>query len=285
MSCSKPILNMLRPFRFSVAKPTVILSDPFENHSNRLFQALHYEAFCIEHGYPFLNIAFLDMAKYYKGCRIGPRTALLSRVPKRLFNNRKLVHVGVRQDSQSQSHLHWACQLFPVVFVGGFNFWVHELTTKYQNYFVKKYALKACFLNDVPLVHKINEWKSSGHAVVGLHIRRGDYQYYRNGRYFYDDSIYANLSVRFATMLSAKGCRIKIVAFSNDSTCIEQLIECKLSVNEWYIDHHLMSLCDMLIGPPSTFTAWASYIGRVPCFHLETPTSPFDLNSFRCNYG
>lgn len=272
----------LRFLRSRLGKAPIVLSEAFANHSNRLFQAIQYEAFCIEHGHRFCNISFLDMANYYKGCKVGPWSALLSRVPKCLFNNNTLVHLGIRQDSLSLSHLHWACELFPVVFVGGFSFWVGDLTLKYRNYFIEKYAIKDEFLNNVALVHEIQEWRSCGFTVIGLHIRRGDYRQYLNGRYCYDDYTYARYAKELSILLASKGKRVKTVAFSNDHTGIEQLIECRLSLNEWYIDHHLMSICDMLIGPPSTFTMWASYMGKVPCFHIETPSSPIGVESFRC---
>lgn len=55
----------------------------------------------------------------------------------------------------------------------------------------------------------------------------------------------------------------------------------KKSTNEWYIDHFLMSKCDYLIGPPSTFTMWASYIGKVKYYHIENDSGEIRLSDFK----
>lgn len=42
-----------------------------------------------------------------------------------------------------------------------------------------------------------------------------------------------------------------------------------------------MSQCDYLIGPPSTFTGWASYIGNVPLKYIESKNIDFTLEDFK----
>lgn len=258
----------------------VILSEAFENHSNRLFQSIHYEAYCIERGYRFYNTTFSDMATYYRGTKTNLGTCLLNSVPKSIFNNKNFKSIGIRQDSKDPSHIEWAYKLFPAVFVGGWDFRVHNLTEKLQDYFISKYTIKDRFLQGVNLVQHISQWKLDNYVVLGVHIRRGDYRTYENGRFFYSDCTYRHFAALLTKMLESDGRRVKIIAFSNDSTSINELIECELSMNEWYVDHHLMSQCDLLIGPPSTFTMWASYIGRVPYFHINSPSSPVGLSSF-----
>jgi hypothetical protein len=188
-------LNSLSPIK------TIILSEAFENHSNRLFQSIHYEAYCIESGYRFYNITFSDMAIYYRGTQSSLGTALLRSVPKCIFNNRKFQFIGIRQDSQSSVHLEWACKLFPVVFVGGWNFRVHDLTEKWRDYFISKYRIKDRFLQDVKLVRQITQWKLDDYIVVGVHIRRGDYRTYENGRFFYLDCTYKRFAVLLAKII------------------------------------------------------------------------------------
>ena len=43
----------------------IILLKGYGNHSNRLFQNIHFEAFCKEHNINYINPSFLDMCKYY----------------------------------------------------------------------------------------------------------------------------------------------------------------------------------------------------------------------------
>ena len=42
-----------------------------------------------------------------------------------------------------------------------------------------------------------------------------------------------------------------------------------------------MTQMDYLIGPPSTFTGWASYINEVPLFFMETADEELTFDKFR----
>ena len=44
-----------------------------------------------------------------------------------------------------------------------------------------------------------------------------------------------------------------------------------------------MSMCDYLIGPPSTFTSWASFIGNVPTYHIKNKYKKIELSDFVLN--
>jgi len=39
-------------------------------------------------------------------------------------------------------------------------------------------------------------------------------------------------------------------------------------------------MCDYLIGPPSTFTLWASYVGKVKYFHLKNKSGEIAIDDF-----
>lgn len=41
-----------------------------------------------------------------------------------------------------------------------------------------------------------------------------------------------------------------------------------------------MSKCDYLNGPPSTFTLWASYMGRVKYYQIKDNTGNIYINDF-----
>ena len=41
-----------------------------------------------------------------------------------------------------------------------------------------------------------------------------------------------------------------------------------------------LSKCDLILGPPSTFSGWAAWYGKVPIHFLENPTISLALDSF-----
>jgi hypothetical protein len=59
------------------------------------------------------------------------------------------------------------------------------------------------------------------------------------------------------------------ILFSNEALNIHASETVLLSHEKWYVDHHCMSLCNYLIGPPSTFTLWASYLGKTELKYIQ----------------
>ena len=90
---------------------------------------------------------------------------------------------------------------------------------------------------------------SEGEVLVGVHKRRGDYKEFQNGRYYYDDAVYETNKEAVRTILEGRGLKVRFLEFP-----LREALE----------DQWLMSRCDYLIGPPSTFSAWASFMGEVP---------------------
>lgn len=85
--------------------------------------------------------------------------------------------------------------------------------------------------------------------VVGVHKRRGDYREFLGGRYYYEDEVYERCEERLRSLLATTGRKARFVEFPQ---------------NDAVQDQWTMSRCDCLMGPPSTFSAWASFMGRVP---------------------
>jgi hypothetical protein len=50
-------------------------------------------------------------------------------------------------------------------------------------------------------------------------------------------------------------------------------------------DLYALAGCDRLIGPPSTFSSWASYYGDVPIYRILDPAAPVDGAGFQRSPG
>jgi len=261
----------------------IIISEPYGDHSNRLFQAVHYEAYCLDRGIGFMNVTFEDMTRHYPALKSGMSSRAASQAVKLLVKSRLAV---TRKDLKVKSDLDQA-HTKRLTFVGGFDFRVHDLTEKYQDYFIEKYSIAKSMVENNMLTREIAKWKSAGIAVVGVHLRRGDYQRFKGGKYFYSDSVYERIMLSIEKLTSKGGGLTKFVLFSNENFSIAPggNLDYTFSRNDWLTDHHLMSQCDYLVGPPSTFTLWASYIGKVPFHHIYDPKVAIDMSSFRCCTG
>ena len=108
-------------------------------------------------------------------------------------------------------------------------------------------------------------------VVVGIHKRRGDYRSWKGGIYFYEDSVYDRLMNEMRDCLKGKAVQFKVFSDENAKRSAEE-------------DQHLMSQCDYIIGPPSTFSTWASFMGKVPLLHIMDKDQKVRLCDFRMQW-
>lgn len=101
--------------------------------------------------------------------------------------------------------------------------------------------------------------------IIGVHIRRGDYATWRNGDYFYSQEQY----LRMCNIVTKEfgGNKIKFFLSSNekiDGSIFNSDEFFSLSESSPSKDLYALSLCDFIIGPPSTFSRWAAFYGDKP---------------------
>ena len=112
--------------------------------------------------------------------------------------------------------------------------------------------------------------------TVGIHIRRGDYKDYLGGRYFFSDDVYLNVINDFRKQMDAEGKRVRFLICSNDNITITDKSNDIFSIqgSNGITDLYALSCCDYIIGPPSSYSQWASFYGNVPLrFLLDTNSS------------
>lgn len=118
--------------------------------------------------------------------------------------------------------------------------------------------------------------------LVGVHIRHGDFLTDKNqGRYYYTAEQYA-AKLREVVELH----RPALVSFlvCSDSPQPSQAFDglsCTFSGKSALVDLYALARCDRIIGPPSSFSLWASFYGGVPLCWLFDIREPIRLESFK----
>lgn len=250
----------------------IILCKRYGNHANRLMQNVHLEIFCRENGIRYINADFEDMVPFFKGTepvKFARALRRLSRVsPSRIMSYPHEVELDDIKDQFLGKGIH---------FVNGFGYRSYNLIEKYHDFVADKYSIKE-ELKDRRLLGIINEQRSGGKVLVGVHIRRTDYKEYLNGRYYYSLSFYKQVIARLSELIGERNAYF--VIFSDETIQID-LPNCTQSNGTWYQDLDSMSNCDYLIGPPSTFSCWASYMGNVPQYFIKDTERTIQLSDFK----
>ena len=125
------------------------------------------------------------------------------------------------------------------------------------------------FFQPKNVVEAKKEWRkirATGETIVGVHVRRGDYKNFEGGRYYYEDEIYERNKDAVGKAIASNGQKAHFVMFPWRSAVEDQ----------W-----MMSQCDYLMGPPSTFTMWASVMGKVPLGIIRDKSQTLTLADFK----
>lgn len=116
-------------------------------------------------------------------------------------------------------------------------------------------------------------------SLIGVHARRGDYRSFHNGDYYFDDSILAK-QMKYLNQSRDS----TFVIFSNEKIDVDYFRNEGLEVYNWQEsaidDLCCLSMCDYIMGPPSTYSWWASMYGNKQRLIMTDKTALYDWNDF-----
>lgn len=110
-------------------------------------------------------------------------------------------------------------------------------------------------------------------ALVGIHARRGDYAIHRGGRWFYHEEDYLRWIQqvpRLFPLIPQE--RIRFVVCSNEPGFLANAGEASITPSPMHSatgDQLLLSHCDLILGPPSTFSVWAAFLSDTRLLHIS----------------
>ncbi len=129
----------------------------------------------------------------------------------------------------------------------------------------------------------VGEMHQNSSMVVGIHIRRGDYATWNDGRFFYELEDYHQFMLRIKDLYKEE--KVSFFISSNEDFPLEIFSDCRCrrfgqEPSGAILDLYTLSLCDRIAGPVSSYSRWASFIGEVPLCFLETKDQQFTNDSF-----
>jgi hypothetical protein len=131
-----------------------------------------------------------------------------------------------------------------------------------------------------PVEALLSEARALGDEVIGVHIRQGDYRDWKNGVHYFETEQYAHWMSE-ASLLDPSKKTVFLVCASDplDDSCFRGL-GVVMGPGSVIGDLHALSLCDRIMGPPSTFSTWASFHGRKPLCMLQHHEQKLSKHSF-----
>lgn len=282
--------------------------------ANRLWQGAHFLANAIEYRYQLLHLGMGNYYPYFsenfyrfrsdQRFRFGSDRPFL--LKDRLLLKYLLFSKSVQQRFRYQlpftdniyfldfSNIRY--QLKDLHFIKsarrtiiGVDGWFYE-----DKYSLKKHAaeIKKVFIPNQKYLEKVEHLKrekfSIYDAVIGIHIRRGDYKEYYNGQWYYSDEVYLRFMHEVLQIKQFRNQKIAFFICSNEPLDYYKFKSFNLihPTGHAVEDLYALAKCDILIGPPSTYTAWASFYGDVPLFHAFEKEQTIKEDSFHViDYG
>lgn len=127
----------------------------------------------------------------------------------------------------------------------------------------------------------ITSSRRKGTLLVGVHLRRGDYRRFAGGRFFYGDEVFRRFMEQ--AIVALQGHRVRFLLVSNQPIDLDHYVGLDVTVGpgDAVSDLYSLAACDYLMGPPSTFTSWASFFGKVPFYEIRDATSVLHKENFK----
>src|SRR5690242_1517717 len=169
-----------------------------------------------------------------------------------------------------------------VVFCNGWRFRAPNLVKKHRKEIIDFFQPKKDYQSSP--IAKIADLRTKNKIITGVHIRRGDFKLFMEGRFYFSVAIYAQAMKRFLELNKEEN--ILFVICSNEQIAVNNFAGFDVIINNGNCmeDLSMLSRCDYIIGPPSSFNIWASYYGEVPVYHIEDVDYQFTLKDFRVAY-
>lgn len=222
-----------------------------------------------------------------------PRLAMLDRILKNLpmvtFDNLFSEEIrGRHQTFKKLDYLFWKSFSTKSVFLAGYRYRNWSLVEKHYRQIITEITI----CNNYTDVSRnvIKDLRVKNEVIIGLFIRRGDYKSWLQGKYFFELEEYKKiLSDLIQSCYPRKLVQVHVA--SDDESVTEFCYKngytvCSGTARKGHFVQNIieLSLCDIIISPPSTFSGMAAFLGNKPIYPFYTKNQIFDSKDIFKNH-
>jgi hypothetical protein len=119
-------------------------------------------------------------------------------------------------------------------------------------------------------------------TLLGLHIRRGDFKSFENGRFYFSDYEYRIVLDRFFKLFNADVNNTAVIICSDEPVDLQHFSPYSVFAEQrpYSDDFFILCACDYIIGPRSIFTTMANYFGDNRLYQLFDVNKAFSEDDF-----
>lgn len=117
--------------------------------------------------------------------------------------------------------------------------------------------------------------------LVGVHIRHGILYFANTRHYFYTTKRYAEMMDEIVDLFPEKRVGFLICSDWAQDPELFSRFWVTFGTHDLVEDLYAFARCDYLIGPPSTFTVWASFYGNVPLNVISSADQRQSMKDFQ----
>lgn len=254
---------------------------------NNLLQYAHVYAWGREHGRTTIAMRFSYKYKFFKISHTRLASFPLYLFAKYMAALRLLPTASFKHSDCDVSALERKMLRNRNIVVSGWFVRYYDLFLKYRSEICDLFTIDRKYTEPVRArMHSI-EGNSTDVLRLGVHIRRGDYAVWQDGKYCYGDERYIAFIRSFHMLFAGKS--VHVYLSTSDSTVsaehYQKLVEgvsVHLLAGSPAEDLFMLSECDYLIGPPSTFSLVAAMYRDIPlCRMDQTEATALSMADFR----
>lgn len=169
-----------------------------------------------------------------------------------------------------------------IVFVYGWGFrapnYVKRHAEKIREYFepIVEYDLSSR--------QSVDHLRQEADIIVGVHIRHGDFSGFRGGQFFFPTVKYAEWMDQLAEQFPTKKVSFLVCSDAQHEKASFPRVNVGFGPGTVMGDLYALAQCDMILGPMSTFSQWASFYGNKPLFHIMDSKTQIEREKFSVSF-
>lgn len=259
----------------------IIMPHPYGRMCNRLLVAANFIAHAEAYGDSFLYLGFGRYFRYFEATKHSPFLFYRSTHPARARKTRLVATLNIWNTvDKNEGYFNMNQEPFldaerstRFLCLVGWSFRNAVTLERHRGVVQSFFALKAKYGDAVKRI--VGEARRGADHLVGIHIRRTDYKNYLNGKYFFPLEVYRRVMRDIQAQLPGHT-RFLVCSDSGVDLAFFSGLDIAFSSGHPVEDNYALSACDYIAGPPSSYSAWASFYGDTPLFFIQSAPAPDD---------